>query len=171
MYKNAIILIVVSLFFISCNKKDVSANKVKTENTKVKNTIEKKEEVKKETHKLDSKSIKAEFYEVNFNLKDELSTTEDFLFSVNVTPKKDKHINTAFPLSLSFEDSCFKFDKKKFKNKDTKKLTDTELQFELKSKCESKGKQEIKGVLKFGYCDDNLCYNYNSPFNFNINVK
>ena len=174
MSRIAILLVFVSFFIVSCTKKDAQNAKTKTTNSinKKNDTTKNSQKVeKKHNHKLDAKSIKEEFYELTFNFKNELSSTEDFLFTVTAIPKKDKHINTGFPLSISFEDSCFKFDKKKYKNKDTKKLDEKHLVFELKSKCETKGKQELKGNLKFGYCDSNLCYTYNSPFLFNINIK
>ena len=166
----------VMIFTVSCTKKDTTQSQNKTSNSiNKKNDIQKTDkkikEKKKETHKLNAKSIKAEFYDINFNFKDELAVNEEFVFTVKATPKKDKHINTGFPLSISFEEGCFKFDKKKYKNKDTKKLDEKNLVFELKSKCETKGEQELKGNLKFGYCDDSLCYTYNSPFKFNINIK
>lgn len=174
MSKITILLVFLSFFIVSCTKKEAQNTK-----TKAKNSINKKNDTtknsqkveKKNSHKLDAKSIKAEFYEITFNFKNELASTEDFLFTVTAIPKKDKHINTDFPLSISFEDSCFKFDKKKYKAKDTKKLDKKNLVFELKSKCATKGKQELKGKLKFGYCDANMCYTYNSPFKFNINIK
>lgn len=167
------------LFMVSCTKKEATNSKSntinsvnkKTDTKKIKKEVKKTEKTEKKAHKLDTKSIKDEFYEVNFNFKDELNSADEFLFSINAIPKKGRHINTGFPVNLTIEDGCFKFNQKKYKNKDAKTLDEKSLVFELKSKCEKTGKQELKGNLKFGYCTEEMCYTYNSPFKFYINIK
>ena len=168
--------VIFTVFFlmVSCNKK--SQNQTSEKKNEVKKEIKKEvkketSKVKKETHKPDQKEIKAENYEVNFNFKDELNSTEDFIFEIKALPKNHKHINTGFPVSLKFDEGCFKFEKAKFKAKDAKTMTEKELVFSLKSKCDKKGEQILSGNLKFGYCSEEMCYTYNAPFKFKINVK
>ena len=45
---------------------------------------------------------------------------------LKATPKKDWHINDSFPVSFKPENTCLKFDKKKYKKKDVKVLKETE---------------------------------------------
>ena len=163
-----IFIFVLAVFLLfSCNK----SNKSEVKNDK-KESVKKsvKKEVK-EIHKPDQKEIKAQYYEVIFDFKDEINAGEDFLFNLKAVPKNHRHINTGFPVSLKFDDGCFKFEKNKFKAQDAKNLTEKELSFNLKSKCEEKGVKKISGSLKFGYCTDEMCYTYNSPFSFKIRVK
>jgi len=170
MIKVLIISITLSLIFISCNKS--SAKEVnKNSDTDLKTTDGEKKKLKNKIHKLDAKLIKDEFYEVKFDFQDELDSKEELKFTIDAIPKKDRHINDGFPVSLKIEDSCFKFEKKKFKGKDAKKFDENALAFELKSTCKTKGKHSLKGHLKFGYCTDEMCYIHNSPFHFNINIK
>ena len=171
MIKTLIFILAMMFSVISCNKTD--KKELKNSSVKVQSNETTKKEVtkKKVSHKLDAKLIKDEFYEVEFDFKDEINSTDEFVLKITAIPKKDRHINDGFPASLKFEDSCFKFEKKKFKGKDAKTFNEKTLVFEIKSKCETKGKQKLKGNLKFGYCTDELCYTYNSPFLFNINIK
>ena len=168
MIKILILSITLSLFTVSCNKSKEEVNK--NSDTNIKTTSGEKN-IKKKVHKLDAKLIKDEFYEVKFGFQEELSSKDELKFTINAIPKKDRHINDGFPVSLKIEDSCFKFEKKKFKGKDAKIFNEKSLAFELKSSCKTQGKHNLKGNLRFGYCTDEMCYTHDSPFQFNINIK
>jgi len=172
MIKLLILIVSVSILGFSCTKKTTENTNTGKVKPKVEKTTDiKKEKTKEKVKKLDSKLVKDEFYEVTFNFKEEITTKDELIFAIKAVPKKDRHINDGFPTSLAIESTCFKFNKKKYKNNDAKKLDEKSLEFELKTKCETKGKQELKGNLRFGYCTDAMCYTYDSPFKFNINVK
>jgi len=76
---------------------------------------------------------------------------------INATPKKGWHINDGFPASVKPETTCLQFDKKKYKKKDAKIINENQLKFEIPTKCDAKGKKELKARIILGVCTDEIC--------------
>ena len=188
-----ILIIMIAISFIACDKK---ADNKKADNKKAENVVTKSiakkvkvlEDAKKNVKKLENsidaskkqvdalnnklsgKIIDKEFYKIIFDFSD-AEAKKDMSIKIRVTPKKDHHINDGFPVSVAFNDGCFKFSKKKFKKADIKKIDAKELIFDLKGKCDVKGATTLEGVIKFGHCTDEICSTAQEGFKFNISVK
>ncbi len=164
-----LLLSLITVFFISCNKNET----VKIEEKKT-------QEVKKEENKVSeteqkqniagSKNIDEEFFSIKINFAETAKINEELSFEILTQPKKDHHINTDFPLSLKLEKSCFDF-KEKYLKEDFSKVDENNLNFNAKVKCAEKGEQNIKGLLTFGHCTDEICSTEKISVNFKINLE
>jgi len=120
-----------------------------------------------EIFKKDAEQFKAT---INFENK-----KEGAKITLKAIPKKGWHINDGFPVSFKPKETCLKFDKKKYKKKDTKTLKETELLFEIPTKCSNKGKEELDATIVLGVCTDKICkrvqFKVNASLESPINKK
>ncbi len=160
-----ILLLLLTVFFVSCNK-----NETKKVENKQENKVSETAKTEQKKYITGSKNIDDEFFSIKINFADTAKINEEISFEILAQPLKKHHINTDFPVSLKLEKSCFDF-KEKYSKEDFSKVDENNLNFNAKIKCAEKGEQNIKGLLTFGHCTDEICSTEKISLNFKINLE